>query len=218
MEISEFTFRLILIFIPGLITFYIVDKLTIHKETVFHDKVFYSLLYGFICYMGYSFVVSIISFFLPFHIELSFFKSLTDNSIKPDLKEILWATILSFPIGFLFSFISNHKFLHRIAHKLSVSKKFGDVGVWSYLMNTGIPEWVVVRDIQNDLMYEGWVMAFSDSTEEHELFLRDVKVFRNSTGDPLYETPGLYIPRKREFLIVEFPNLGYTEYKDRPRK
>lgn len=37
MELSEFTFRIILIFVPGLISFLIIDKLTIHKEFKVHQ-------------------------------------------------------------------------------------------------------------------------------------------------------------------------------------
>lgn len=82
-------------------------------------------------------------------------------------------------------------------------------------MNSQIPEWVIVRDIENDLMYEGWVQAFSDSTERDELFLRDVKVFTNKTADELYEIPGLYLPKSRENLTIEFPALKFSEFRKR---
>ena len=44
-------------------------------------------------------------------------------------------------------------------------------------MNSEIPEWIVIRDVENDLIFEGLVKVFSDSTEKDELFLRDVIVF-----------------------------------------
>jgi len=91
---------------------------------------------------------------------------------------------------------------------LNVSAKFGDIDVFSYIMNSQIPEWIVVRDIENNLMYEGWVEAFSDSTERDELFLRDVKVFNNKTAGELYDVPGVYIPKKRDNLVIEFRNLA----------
>ena len=98
--------------------------------------------------------------------------------------------------------------IFKVARKFNVSKKYGDVDVWSYVMNMEKQEWFIVRDLQYDIMYEGWIQVFSDSTENDELFMRDVKVYRNSTGDALYETPGLYLPRKREGLTIEMPSLN----------
>jgi len=85
-------------------------------------------------------------------------------------------------------------------------------------MNSEKMEWVVIRDIKNDLMYEGWIKAFSDSTEKDEIFLRDVRVFKNSTSEELYDIPGLYLPSKGINLIVEFPTLEFTELINRTEK
>jgi hypothetical protein len=38
-----------------------------------------------------------------------------------------------------------------------------------------------------------WVEAFSDSSEKKEIFLRDVMVYGESSGNKLYEVPGLYL-------------------------
>jgi hypothetical protein len=131
--------------------------------------------------------------------------------------EIFWATILSIPLGFLVSFFINKKALHKIAKKIRVSKKFGELDVWSHIMNSNIPGpgWVVVRDKENNLMYEGWVLAFSESTERDELFLKDVKVFTNDTAQELYEVPALYLPRNRSNLIIEFPTVNFPGDKEK---
>lgn len=224
MEISAFTFRLILLFIPGIITFTIIDSLTIHKERKLYQILLNSLIFGFICYVTYALLIYSItllkSLFILLNVdrEFTFLRALTDNSIKLDFKEIFITTCLSFPVAFLFTFFINYKILYRLAHKLKVSKKFGDIDLWSYIMNMEMPEWAVVRDVENNLMYEGWIQAFSDSSEDkNELFLRDVKVFRNSSGKELYEVPALYLARERKCLIVEFPLLKFSEFKDRPK-
>jgi hypothetical protein len=54
--------------------------------------------------------------------------------------------------------------------------------------------WVVIRDIQNDLMYQGWVESFSDGLDNNEILLRDVKVFRNSDQDFLYPVQDYIFP------------------------
>lgn len=211
MTLSEFTLRLILIFLPGLIAFIIIEQLTVHREIKPYRFVINSLLLGFLCYLLY-FPISLIPFL---KLDFTFTKILFDNNVILNFKEIFVSTILSIPLGFIMSFLINKKILHKIAKKLKVSKKFGDFDVWGYIMNSQTPEWVVVRDIENDLMYEGWIQAFSDSEGKNELFLRDVKVFSNKTAKELYEIPGIYLPQKRETLTIEFPSMGFSKYKDR---
>lgn len=218
MELSEFTFRIILIFVPGLISFLIIDKLTIHKEFKIHQIIIRSLILGFLCYFSYYLMLQVIKIVLKINIKFSFLQALVDKSSIINLKEIIFVTIISIPIGFLSTFLLNYKVIVRIAHRLKISNKFGDIDVWSYIMNSKMPEWVIIRDIENDLMYEGWIEAFSDSTGVDELFLRDVKVYKNSTAEECYEIPGLYLPRKRENLIIEFPLLNFSEYKERPQR
>ena len=145
---------------------------------------------------------------------------MTNNTININPKEIIIVTFISIPIGFIFSFLINHKYLFRFAHKMKISKKHGDIDVWSYLMNSDEDkiEWVVIRDVKNDLMYEGWVELFSDGTEPDEIFIRDVKIYKNSTCESMYDVPGLYLSRKKENLRIEFPLLNFTEKYPRPKK
>ena len=217
MQLSEFAFRIILLFIPGLISFIIIEKLTCHKEYKLYDVIMYSLILGFFCYYIYFAIIIICNNFFKMGLSLSFFHIISDNRAEINLNEIILVSVISIPLGFIFTFLINYKIIFRIAHILKISNKFGDVDVWSYIMNLEIPEWVVIRDIENNIMIEGWIQAFSDSTEKDELFLRDVIVYENSSGDELYKIPGLYLPRNRDKLMVEFPELQFTEYIERPK-
>lgn len=209
MTLSEFTLRIILIFLPGLISFMITEQLTVHKETQTYRFFIYSLMLGFLCYLIYY----LISLKVFLNSSFYFIQSLSNNQLPLNFWEIFWATMLSIPLGFLVSFFINKKILHKIAKKIGASKKFGDLDVWSYIMNSQMPEWVVVRDKENNLMYEGWVHAFSESTERDELFLKDVRVFTNDTAQELYEVPALYLPRNRDNLIIEFPTINFPVSK-----
>ncbi len=208
MTISEFTLRIILIFLPGLITFIIIEQLTAHQEIKTYRFFINSLILGILCYLLY-YPISLVS-----NQRFHFIQNLLNNKSGPNSEEILFATLLSFPVGLIIARLINHKVLHKIAQKLKVSNKFGDIDVWSYILNSEIPGWVVIRDIENDLMYEGWIQAYSNTTEKDELFLRDVKVFTNSTAQELYKTPGLYFPRKRENLTIEFPAIAFSGNKE----
>jgi len=216
MEFSEFTLKIILLFIPGIISYMIIDKLTSHKQPKIFHILINSLILGFVCYSFYYLLIQVLNILKKTYLECHFFNALSDKTTDMDFGEIAIVTALSIFLGFLIAFLINYKVLFRIANFLKVSRKFGDVDVWSYIMNSKNVEWIVVRDIEADLMYEGWIEAFSDSTEVDELFLSDVIVFKNSTGDELYKIPGLYLPKKRENLIIEFPSLEFSEYIKRP--
>jgi hypothetical protein len=219
MEITDFAVKIILLFIPGIIAFLIIESITVHKEIKIHRLIIYSLLLGFICYSIFNLIMIIIEHNVNY--RCSFFISLTGNSAQSlNLIEIFYVTLISILVGFISSTLINYKILHKIAFTFKASKKFGDIDVWGYIMNSSNEdiEWVVVRDIENDLIYEGWVNAFSDGNDRDEMFLRYVIVFRNSTGVKLYEVPAMYLPRKRDKLIIEFPKLKMGDYNIRKKK
>lgn len=212
MELSEFTFKIILLFIPGLISFIIFDALTSHPETKLHRVLIESLLFGFMSYFVYFLYTE-----LPFiDTQFSFLDTLTIENATLDFAEILKVSGLSILIGLIFSGIINVKLLYRISRWFRITKKHGYVDLWSYVIDSDPSYWVIIRDIGNDLMYEGWVEGFSDSTEIDELFIRDVIVYKNSSGKLLYSSPALYIPTKRENLTIEFPRLSFTDAINRP--
>lgn len=207
MEISEVTVRLLLVFFPGIICAMVVDALTVHRERKLWSFVLNSFVLGFTCYLLTFALWQVLS---PGHVTIM--ESLLEVKAKEGKEalavvEIVVATVLSIPLAFGVSYASNHKLLHRMARGLRVTKKFGDLDVWGYLFNSDIPEWVVVRDLEEDLAYEGWVEAFSDTADDNELFLRDVRVVNNTTGDEIYRVGGLYLARARGKLTIEFVGL-----------
>ncbi len=151
---SEFALRIVVLFLPGVVSFLIIDKLTAHRPFKPFSVAMYSFLLGFYCYVVYAVLLDV---------------------LQPSVPRSKVA------------FVINHHWLHRLAHVLRVSRKFGDFDLWSHMLNSNAPSWVIIRDREQDLMYDGWIAAFSDGAEKNELLLGDVKVFRNSTGDMLYE-------------------------------
>jgi len=218
MQLSEFTLRIILLFIPGITCLTIIDRLTVHKELKLHQLLINSFVLGFFCYASYYLIILIIGTCSHISLQFSFFEALIDRNASLDFTEIILVIGWSVPMGFIFTFLIDRKVLHKVAHALRLSNKFGDADVWSYIMNSTMPEWVVIRDLENDLVYQGWIEAFSDSTGKDEIFIRDVMIYRNSTAEELYAIPGLYLSRKMENLIVEFPSLQFTKYMKRKKE
>ena len=218
MEFSALTFRLLLLFLPGLVGFYlIIDKLTVHRSFKLHAILLYSLLHGFASYWVYGLIAR--ALFVTRGIgtgDVLFFRAILDAAITIDFREVALVTGISVLLGFVVSACISHKLLYRFAHKLQITRKFGDLDAWAFLMTSpDVPAWVIVRDLEHDLMYTGYVQLFSDSGERDELFLRDVTVYKNSTAEEWYQMPGLYLPRSRRDLLIEFPFVGYDQQQSK---
>jgi len=198
MTISEFAFRLIIIFIPGIVSFFIIDRLTSQKELPLSRQSLYSLLLGFLNYEIY-YLICLIQ-----QKEVHFFASLAGNVSKIDIAELINVTGISVIIGLATAYIINYRLIYKLAWFIKVTKKFGDDTVWNFLMTLNW-DWIVVREHEKNLMYQGWIQSYYDSETYFELFLRDVKVFDNKSGGFMYETEGMYLRwDKTSAINIEF--------------
>jgi hypothetical protein len=220
MEISDLTLRVLLLFFPGVICCKLVDNLTVHKERTTTMFIVHSFILGISCYLLLYVVVSIavkinelVQRRLDF--DVIFFDALINKETDLRWSEILMAAGISIPLALVTSLIAEKKLVHRAAQWMRVTSKFGDLDVWDFMFNTRQVQWIVIRDLKNDLMYEGWVRSFSIAADLRELLLRDVRVYRNSTGEQLYEVGGLYISMKKEDATIEIASLGYQSASER---
>ena len=128
-------------------------------------------------------------------------------SDKPSLnkKEIFLVTALSLPVAFFVSWAINFKLLNKIAQKLRVSAKYGDENLYSYFLNAQEVDWVYIRDIENNLTYEGRVVSYSENENSQEIVLSEVKVYRYTDSKELYDMPKIYISREFGKLVIESP-------------
>jgi hypothetical protein len=213
MEITEFAFKLLILFFPGLICAYLIDQLTIHKPREAFFFLLQAFTLGLICYFSYWFIVKSIVYFWPnaVNAEVTFLKALTNSSLSFSFKEIAIVSFISVILACLVSVASRHKFLNRTARRIGITKKFGELDVWGYLLNMEQVVWVTVRDHKNDLIYDGWVQAFSDDSKDAELLLRDVSIFKNSTAEKLYQVGVVYLSRKRDDITIECRTLPLDE-------
>lgn len=205
MEVSEFAFKLLLLFFPGILCAYLIDQLTIHRPR----EAFFFLLQSFVCgiasYFTYWAGVKLVGKVLPnvARPEVTFLRVLTDNSARFSFREIALVSLLAVAIACVVAVASRFKILNRVARKVGLTKKFGELDVWGYMLNMSEIVWVTLRDHKNNLIYDGWVQSFSDDSVDAELLLRDVSIFKNDTGERLYQAGAVYISRNREDISIE---------------
>jgi len=219
MPLTHATFALLFLFFPGIVANLIGETLTAHRTRPLPVFFLHSFVWGlglyFVTYilgwigfagawgaghMCWRDIVADVTLIEP---QLFFVDGLVAKAKIP-IKDVLLTTLLAVPAGFYYSRANYRNIIHKYAQKRSFSKIFGDLDVWGYLMNSeNAPEWVVVRDLENDLAYEGWIEAFADTHEIGELLMREVVVFQSSTAKRLYKTDVLYLAAHGHRITIE---------------
>lgn len=204
MGITDFTFRLILLFIPGIISFIIIDNLTIHKETKIHHWLIYSLLLGFLSYMPWTVLIDIIQSIYDVNLPFQFVTNLINTNTTINFYEITIASITAIMWGLLFAKAINGSWLFRITTKFGISRKFTEIDAWANFLALYNPDFVRVRDLAQGYTYQGILVSSSDANDRDGIVLQDVSVYDSDNPEnPLYHVEVIYIPQKMEELLVE---------------
>jgi hypothetical protein len=204
MQASELAVRLLLLFFPGVICAYIVDALTIHRPRTQFYFFLDSLVLGFACYFLYWAMLRLLAWCGGHPPEFVFLRALTDGKTPVAFREVAWATLTAGVLGLGVTFTSSRKLHFQLARGLGITKKFGELDVWGFVFNSPKVEWATVRDYSRNLAYDGWVQLFSDDSQNAELLLQDVQVYKNDSGEKLYDVSSLYLALERNSISIEF--------------
>jgi hypothetical protein len=195
MEISELTFKLIMLFIPGAICSIIISELTIHKPWSSFRFVVNSIVLGLLSYLIVQ-LITIIPFLNSEQKILSFW-NVVNGTINISYTEILYASIVGAILGFIFTLGIQRKWIYKIARILKVSFKYGDECLYYYFLNAKDLNEVYVRDYEQDLTYHGYIQAFSESDFEREIVLTNVDVYSLSDSMFLYNSDAIFISKSK---------------------
>lgn len=210
MEFSDFTIRLIILLIPGAIASLIVESITIHNKWTQFRFIVSSIILG-----GASFCVLQVLYW-AFQLCRScrngfafenlqtwdcFFKK--ESTIVP--LEIFFCLIVSVVVGYLVSYLIQHKAIFKLAKRLNVSRKFGDDSLYYQYLNSADVDWVYVRDKTTGLTYMGQVESFSEDEKNKELLLRNVTVYSYENSDELYKLKQIYLKFNERDVVIELP-------------
>jgi hypothetical protein len=206
--LNQLVVTLIFILIPGIVAAIISDKLTHHSRWDSFKFSLYSLTLGVGCYVLLQVITYLFDILSGFSIESISWTNLQIwnsalNGADIAAWEICVATLLSLPVAFFASWLIHFKFFNKIAHKLRVSNKFGEENLYSYYLNAQEIDWVYVRDIENNLTYQGRVVSHSENDNAQEIVLSEVSVFRYEDSEFLYNVPTIYLSRGVGKLVIE---------------
>jgi hypothetical protein len=214
MQLSEFGFKILVLFVPGIVCAYLYFQLTNHaKETPFEFSIF-SFVTGLLSYVILGNGLEFARLLFP---NISWPRASADMLIKvssvPELHIILLTTLTAIVLAIVLVITKNHKIITKISHVLGISYKFGEMDVWGFFFNLKDVKWVTIRDKKNKLAYLGWVEAFSDNSRDAEILLSNVHVYDNDTGTNMYQIDMVYLSLEKDQIEIEWRNAGERDKK-----
>lgn len=211
---TDAAFKLLLLFFPGVIAYKIFEALTPRTKRELYEIILIGFIFGVISYSAYAiigWVLTWIVFRFGGPNPRGVFDALSglissEGQIK--FSSVFFASLASLPLSYLAIGLHNRKSLINFARRLNITKVPGYQDTWSYFFESMPVQWVIVRDLENDLSYQGEVRSYSSTFEKNELILRQVRVSKNSTGDFLYEMDAIYITRPCDKITIEVQKLA----------
>ena len=203
MGIETFTFKLLLLFLPGVIVVKIIELLTPRKNINTYQYLINVFILGFVSYGTYGTIIEIIEYAFNRQYKVSFFTNIFSQE-PVNFSEILYVAIVATIIGFTCTYAIKRRTLYRFAKWANISNKYGNGDVWCHLMNSDDVQWVTIRDLSNKRNYQGWVELFNDDEGcNREVLLRDVEIFDDTSSVPIDKVEGFYFPKIKDDYIIQ---------------
>jgi Family of unknown function (DUF6338) len=198
-----FFFQLAIIFLPGLIWERIVAKYALKRPPTTFETGLRTFTFGLTSYMA----TFALFFLIGIEVYLPEVKKDAPFIVEARyLKQFVVAIAVSLVGSIVWLYILNYRWGGWFLRAIRATKKYGDEDVWDFAFNSPAAwsEYVYVRDHENDKVFSGWVVSFSQTGEVRELLLRDTEVF-DLEGKKLYDTPLIYLGRAPDSIDIEFP-------------
>ncbi|MGI9250168.1 MAG: hypothetical protein ACR2PR_03090 [Pseudohongiellaceae bacterium] len=207
---NEFTALVFLLLMPGILGILILDSLVEHRPWPPFLYTIYAIVFGISVYIteqlglwAWQWFVALLYWETPSFSLLSAWNNINGSGAKFEPVEIIFGVLISIPLAGFLSFIVDNKLVHRIAQRLHISNKYGDENLFSYYLNIEDISWVNIRDIQNNLTYQGQIGWFSENAKIQEIVLHNVTVYTYADAKRLYELPSVYLSRPQGCFIIE---------------
>ena len=206
MNLDQVTLQLLLIFFPGVLCAYIVDTFTGQPKASQFRFILNTFLFGVASYFLYTLALLLCGTPLS---EFRYIASLSGAAVDAELiYEIASVCCIAVLLGLASVAISTHQLHYLLLWKLRITKRFGEEDVWSFFFNMPSTRWVSVRDLKNNLVYQGLVAAFSERYTDSELLLEQVSVYEWDTGVHLYDVEMQYLSLEKGSIAIDAVSSG----------
>ncbi len=206
---TEFTVKLLILGLPGIICYFLWQKLIGRREKTTVEVILYVFVYTILAYMLVYAYESLVYFAVggQFDSQAKTILLGEDWEVTPQL--MLRAICAGVVLAYLLAYCVRYNIANRLGQRIRATQRYGDEDVWHYFHNAPQDQknegWVMVRDLKTDLTYHCYISVWSESGMDRELVLSDVSVYSSSTAEYLYDAQHIYLSRARDELTIEVP-------------
>lgn len=204
MKIDLLIIQLAILFLPGIIWARLDVRYALNEKPSDLDFAVRAFIFGLASY-AVTFIIYTVAGWGFTLVDLgdAGSKSIVSRAV---VTQILCATAIGVALAIIWIYAATYKLTTRFLQLIQATKTYGDEDVWDFTFNSrnAAVEYIHFRDLENKVIYAGWVSTFSESGKLREIVLKDTQVF-DEDGNLLYETPMLYLARKPEGIHIEFP-------------
>src|SRR5882672_6075439 len=203
MSLSSFLIRIIFLVFPGIIASVLYRKLRgrpVRKDWEDYVEI---AIFSLASYVVYGLLVFALNKASLSSVTFTVLQAFFDEKAQLAWREIVYSSLIGVLLSFIAAYIHTYKLVTRLGQRIGATKSFGEEDVWDFLHNRPDIHWVYIRDHKYDLCYGCWIEEYSDAYKERELLLREVDVYRNSTGELLYHCDVIYFSRKHDEFTIE---------------
>jgi hypothetical protein len=207
MEITEFTFRILILGIPGILSYFLLGRLIRWREKDTALTIFCIFLLGTLSYLAYSAYYLYWAYCYGKPLSLTPIQELFSASGNLSALHIAGTCIASFYLSLVISYAQKEKLFNRMGQRMRITTRHGDEDVWEFFHNSPLGEknngWVYIRDHKENLLYYGYISAWSETESIREVVLSRADVYDDSDGRHMYSVAQLYLARQPEDLSIE---------------
>jgi len=192
--------RILFLFLPGVIATYVIDMLTAHRKRQPFNFIVHSYLLGVLSYGLLILIVLIINFIrnifgITHNLEVLFIDALLNSEEEINTSEVFFASLAGLIIALILSRVITKNLFYKFSNWIGISDKHGDGDIWDYLLGSNDVQWVILRDKEKNIVYQGAVHSYSQKDEKREIVLSQVSVFKDQEGNltSLYEMAFVYL-------------------------
>lgn len=219
---TEIAFQLAVLFLPGLVFLGVVDRacLAHRKRSDLHFivRVFLAGIWCYLLCLLIFWIVPPLEGILRQMSRISFARVPGVGELDgAQAAYVLLTSLIVAPIaGTVWSKAENDKWVVKMLQRLRVTRRFGDEDIWTFALNLGSAqvEYANIRDFSRELVYGGFVKAYSEDAEVREVLLEHVVVANLHSSEVLFEMPMMYLSFPRDSIHMEFPYLDQKEPDD----
>ena len=217
MNLDAFAIKLLLLVVPGYLGYALSMRIRTNSSVETDAKTSFVFINIFVftvlCYMTHDLVFYLINL-LTGYSRTSIFAAFYDANLRLDVNDFMILIAISLLLGVVYSWLENRNLINRFFRFLGLSNVTNQGDLWSNMVVDKEFEWIVLRDHNTGLAYNGYIKAFSESGKTRELVLGDVEVSDSATGKRLYVTERIYLSRECSTFTIEVKPVKPKEKKN----